>query len=513
MIGAKGYDLPRAARALPVAVCVLAAAALAAGCAIAPVMALSAMIAIGIGVPLLRLVWLRPELGLLGLIFLTSSFIPADIVDVRLPVGGLKIRDLALLALLGMLALRGILRGGLVLPWWPVSGPLLALFGAATFSLLYAILYMRVEPNWAFSEFRCLIFYAALFVTAWSIERPRQLVVLLIGLYVLVDLTTTIVIMQQFLGQQNRLLAAMTGGNWRVWSAGATSDAVGTVRVIPPGHVLMYYMMLIAFGLMIYTKQRRQLRALLAAQFVFINIGLLFTYTRAEWIASVLAIGLIVALLPLADKIQFARHGLIILFVLVLGYNLAGDSLQAAFSNSQFADAFITRLTSIFTPDQTLGSDSLEWRGFENERAIESIQQHPLFGVGLGNAYRDTTLFQRVGLDNGLGGAPRFTRYIHSSYFYLVVKLGIPSFLIFCWFCLALIWHNWQAYRSMTDPQCRRMTLAILASFVGLLTWAISHSHLILDESTVVVGLSAGMVASMIAIDQAQAPAGIEWSR
>jgi O-antigen ligase len=460
------------------------------------------LVGVSIGIPVVRLLWRRPEFGLLGIIFLTSSFIPADVVDIRLPVGGLKVRDLALLGMLGLLMLRGWQRRKLDIPWWPVSRVLIIFLGFATFSLLYAILYKKVEPNWAFSEYRALFFYAGFFVAAWAIEQRRQVVIVLAGLFILSDLTALIVIAQQFLGTQNRLLAAMTGGNWRVWQSDVDSTVAGTVRVIPPGHVLMYTMMVIAFCLMVYARQERRLRMIMVFQFIFLNIALLLTYTRAEWLASALAIALIVAVLPRVDKLKCARYGLITIVVLFSCYGLAGASFAETINNSEFIRALTLRFSSILTPDETLGTDSLEWRIYENGTAIEAIARQPVLGVGLGNTYRDITLLQNNGADQGLGGSFRFTRYVHNSYLYIAVKLGIPGFLTLIWFCLVFLWHGWRAYSRLVDPQYKRLTLAILMSFVGLLTWAFSHSHLILEESTVVVGMMAGLISGLVAIEQ-----------
>src|SRR5689334_7188920 len=51
------------------------------------------VIYVGLGVPAAWLVWRRPELGLLALVFVACSFIPLNTINLRLIVGGLNLRD------------------------------------------------------------------------------------------------------------------------------------------------------------------------------------------------------------------------------------------------------------------------------------------------------------------------------------------------------------------------------------------------------------------------------------
>src|SRR5262245_20057797 len=62
-------------------------------------------------------VWQHPEIGLVGLIFLVTGFLPADLVDLRLPIGGLELRALCLLGMIGLLRLRQLTRAQPIIPW------------------------------------------------------------------------------------------------------------------------------------------------------------------------------------------------------------------------------------------------------------------------------------------------------------------------------------------------------------------------------------------------------------
>jgi O-antigen ligase len=284
----------------------------------------------------------------------------------------------------------------------------------------------------------------------------------------------------------------------------ASSGAFGAVRIMPPGDVLMHLMMVVAFCLMVFSRQNRGVRVITALQFTFLNVGILLTYTRSQWIAAATALGLILVVLIPAYKAQLARYLVVGSLVLLLMLSLLGTQLQEILNGTQVVNMIYERGVSIFTPADTLESDSLQWRVFENEEALRSITQYPLLGVGLGNAYREITLLQGeaqgrlAGLE--IGRVSRFTRYVHSSYLALAVKMGLPGLASFLCFCALFLIKGFQLYRMLTDDYLRGIVLAVLASFAGLLQWSIFHARLFEAASAAVVGLMVGMVASIYKI-------------
>jgi O-antigen ligase len=159
------------------------------------------------------------------------------------------------------------------------------------------------------------------------------------------------------------------------------------------------------------------------------------------------------------------------------------------------------RFVSLLTPDDTMETSSLQWREFENGKALESILKHPLLGVGLGGRYRELTTFQGESLGLWTRGSQAadqitlFTRYVHNSYLSIAVKMGVPALLVLAWFCLAFLVGSWKIYREASTPESRGIVLGILASFAGLLAWSYYHAHLIKAESTPVIGLMTGLIA------------------
>ncbi len=483
---------------------------LALGLFLAPDIAAIGLAALGCGVPLVWWVWARPEYGLLAIVFLASSFVPSDVVDLRLPIGGLELRDLVLLGMLGMLIVRGLVGKRLRLDWWPVSMPLLIFLSMAVFSAVYALIYRGVESNWVFAELRALVYYATFFATTWSLAGRRRLRQVVDGLFVLADMTSTLLILQQFAGVSSRLLSTMSGSNWTVFQQSSASGSFGTVRIVPPGHVLMNCMMVVAFCFVVLPVDRR-LRLTSAFQFVYLNVGLLLTYTRAQWIAAGIALGLIVIVTYVRHRARARRWLVVGLAAFMLAYAIIGPAVQERLEEVPFVTALSERFVSLLTPGKTLDSYSLQWRIFEMEKARQALSAEPVLGVGLGNAYRDITLLHGEASGKwyeGLaaGQASRFTRFIHSSYLAIAVKMGVPAVACFLWFIVAFLRNSARLWLTLQSPYEQGLVLGVGTSLIGLVAWAVFHQLLVQTESTATIGVLLGLVAAVAAAAEHSRP-------
>ncbi len=455
---------------------------------------------LAVGGPAVWVLWKRPELGILGVVTLAAGLLPPTALYVPLGVGGVFGYDVILLAVLGVLALRGLVREGLRIDWWPVSKPLLVFLGLSVASVVYAIS-QDVDPARALNEFRPIFYYGASIAVALALTRSSHRTTLLVGLFILCDVVSAALIVQQFVGARSLILPGMIF--WQVNEVGAggvteNGDSLGgsgfgLVRIVPPANVLMFAMMIVAFIWSVAPGMRGPVRWLSVAQFLFLNVGLLLTYTRAQWIASVIAIGIIAMLAPRAVRrrvgkaVLAAAAGIACVIVLfVAGLQLPG-SLQPAI------EAMVGRATSILSPDETLSSSSLQWRAFENEAAIESLLQSPQ-GVGLGNAYRPITTY--AGEAAGYQGSP-LNGFMHNSYMYIAVKTGVQGLLAFLWLCGAFLLHGWRLFRRMPDGPVRWLVLGLLASFVGNMQWSITEPNFMQIGATVTVGVMVGLLASL----------------
>ena len=447
-----------------------------------------------------------PELGLLTLIAFTSSFLPADIIDLRLPVGGgFDLRDLILLALLFSAFLRQLHQPTLHKLSWHASLPLLLLLLWAVYSAFYAVFYMNVETNWVFNELRIMLYYSVFFLTALACTNRVSIVRLIWGLLILSNLTALLVIIQQFFSANGLLAALLTELEWIIWTQGQ-AEGFGTLRIIPPGHVLLYFLSVIAFTQLVFGEIKWKPRLFWLFQFVFLNFALIISFTRAQWLASLFALALIsIILLPYYKHI-FLRYSVPILAGILIFTALLGPQLSERLLASEFYMALETRVLSLFQVSATAQTYSLQWRAFENQEALKVISEQPALGVGLGNSYRDITILQgeasgRFTQAVGVSDPYRFTRYIHNSFLFLAVKLGLVGLFLFIWFVLDFLFLGFKQYRDRTDRpeerQLKGLSLAITCALSGLMLWSLFHSHLMETESTSVIGLMTGLVLSL----------------
>ena len=219
------------------------------------------LMGLSLGVAALAFLLARIELGLVLLIFLGSSFIPPGILNIPLPSGGsLELRDIVFMSIIGTVILQALARRKATIPWWPVGGVLLAFLILAIFSAVYSLFLQSIAVNPALSQLRAILYYSTFFLTAWTVRTRGQLRKLLIGLFIIADLTATFVILQRFFGNSDLLRSGTEGASWQFSQSGLYITGLGVFKVAPAGHVLMFFMMIIAFYVMIASRRKPNLR-------------------------------------------------------------------------------------------------------------------------------------------------------------------------------------------------------------------------------------------------------------
>jgi O-antigen ligase len=490
---------------------IAAAAALLAALLLAPSTVGLAVVGLVLAAPVAVLVWRRPELAVVGLLFVTAGLVPREGTGISL--GGARINadDGLVLVILGMAVLRGIAGERVVLRWWSVSGPALAFACCAFLSAAYAIAWERVQVGFVLSELRPAMYCLAAVIGGALLVRREQVSWLLAGMFLIADLTAAIVMLQQFLGADNKLLAVMDAGHWQVNSQiEGGSSAFGAIRIVPPAHVLLALGIVLAFSLMLDSTRSSGWRLVMVGQMAFLSFGSLLTYTRAQWLASAISIAVVFAFLPWQQKLRLGRYFAFTLpVVLLFGTVVVGLAGPAA---ADFVEALSERATSILTPEETLDSASLEWRLFENEAAIDSIKDHPLIGVGLGNDYRPMTILQGEarGWLYPLDGDDRLTRFVHNGYLYLTTKMGLIGMSVFAWMAVAFVVSGVLSYRRIRSEWSKSLALPLLGLFVGLLEWSIFEAHLMLAPSLATVGAMIALFGTAVDLDGREAQPEVE---
>ena len=145
-----------------------------------------------------------------------------------------------------------------------------------------------------------------------------------------------------------------------------------------------------------YARRNPRIRAFCAGQLVYIGAGHVLTYTRSQWLALVLGLGFMgLILAPRYWRYSFKAILIAASGVLVLASVWIGG--QPEVPDTPFVTGVIDRFDSLLSPAETLATKSLQWRTFENGKALRAIQEQPLVGVGLGGSYRDLTIGEASG--------------------------------------------------------------------------------------------------------------------
>jgi O-antigen ligase len=187
-----------------------------------------------------------------------------------------------------------------------------------------------------------------------------------------------------------------------------TSDGKGQIQgglfAFPVG-VLMGFAVLTSGAV----KSRLGQAALLAL--VVTNaVGLLLTYERTFWIATVLGLGMIAVRAGFAQRLR--------VIVLVVGVVVIAAPVLSTVAPGALSAAS-ERLLSL---NQYGNDDSVRYRLQEGRHVIDKIQAHPLVGWGLG----DEIFYGLPWLQT----PPSAEAFAHNGYLWLAWKIGIPAALL-----------------------------------------------------------------------------------
>jgi O-antigen ligase len=240
-------------------------------------------------------------------------------------------------------------------------------------------------------------------------------------------------------------------------------------------------------------------KAIMFGLALFLNLALLLTFTRSQWVASGLAIGLALLVFPRAARTALVGLGVATLLGAAVLFVSQRDQFEAFVGEVNFATPLVMRIESVFELDETLNSYSAQTRYMQTYAATDSIRANPLLGVGLGNAYRGLTP------EEANTRYTRFTRFVENSYLYLTTKMGFPALAVFGAFIVSVILSGWRTFQRAADPLLRGVSLACLVSVIGLVAWAFNHPLFMLPEYTIMVGVIVGISETVGLIERGKA--------
>lgn len=210
---------------------------------------------------------------------------------------------------------------------------------------------------------------------------------------------------------------------------------------------------------------------------------LMFSYRRSFWIATVLALILIVlfASTPRARRV-LVPAGVLIAFAVWL---LANTGFQSNLP-------VVKRLDTISASKLEANRED-RYRIDERANVVAEIERHPITGVGSGGTWQATAAPLPVEHEEGRA-------YVHFAVLLYWLKLGILGLAAYVSIIFGSALIGWRAWRAAADPPMRAFGLASACAVAGLAVMDTTASFTGVEARfTAIFGLQLGLLAVLAA--------------
>lgn len=395
----------------------------------------------------------RPELGLLAIVLITVGLVDST----RLPLLGigpisLHITDVLLLYLLALVLTRLLLVRGSEAVSTPLDVPVLWFCLASLFSATLAITQFSVNTHFVLRRLRPLMYYLSFFAVTNLIRDRRQLTTLVNGL-LLIAVLACLAMLIQVLVPSLHLVQSRTG---ELVTAGR--EYAGVIRTYIEAERLIYSMVLLSASLLI--LQGRWLPpGLESARTAVLGTGLFLSFQRNYWLTMIAMLALLGALVPRVYRFRILRWGILAIVAVALLVSLPGEDLD------RYLVAGWERLFWGMKTETLAYDTSTQMRVMEITHAVQSIAQHPLLGIGLGNLYRPAIAGDRYYNPEYPGFGLRW--YIHNAYLWVWIDMGLMGLIPFIWLYAGCVVRGVKHWRGIRDPKLRPVVLGLTLAILG----------------------------------------------
>ncbi len=183
-----------------------------------------------------------------------------------------------------------------------------------------------------------------------------------------------------------------------------------------------------------------------------VSASLVLSYRRSFWIATALALA-VVLLLGLASTRRRLAIPIVVLLAVAV-WMLGSVAVQSDTPLGQRLQSLSPTKVSVKAEDR--------YRLDERANVIGELREHPITGLGVKVPWQATERSLPVEVN------PDHT-YVHFSLLYWWLKLGVLGLAAFLAMMASALALSWQVWRKAREPLLRAVGLASLAAFVGLL--------------------------------------------
>ncbi len=441
-------------------------------------------LAVAVGMALLIVMAKKPEYAVLAIVVLNCSIVFEDKLPLLpIGVGSLHFADIFLLFLLGVVIFRIIANDDIGFAKSPLNLPLGLFMLSVTGAAAVSIYSYDLDFNHVMRIFRGVSFYMLFYVMTNLINDEKRMRSLLRGMFFIAMAVAAAMLVQDLVGDKIRLLPG------RVEAASSFGSAYEAMRILPPGHTLVYTLFVTALCLIVFIRERPILFSGYFYIMLALGVGVLLTYNRNYWVALIVTVTLLLLVTSTGSKTRLIA--LIFLVSLFAGSAI----LTLGASGGRFGEitgAVSDRFATLLSGKEVASERSLEDRYLENYYAMRKIAENPVMGIGLGNHYRPAVF----GADDDL------TFYVHNGYLWLLTDTGFVGFAFFMWFYIGFLVRGIRSLSRLEDDFFRALIAGFTLSGVGVLFMVMVNPVFMQHFSIVVLAIMIGLTEAMIRIDE-----------
>jgi len=458
----------------------------------------------------------RPEIVVLGYLLITSTVIDVQVLP-RIPigVGRLLITDIILLAMLGLILIRFLVKSDFRIIHTQLDLPLLAFLGIAILATFLAIGFperavtltyqmthlgertpigqLPLTLNDSLGEARTVFSYLIFFIVINLVREERQLRTLLRGLFFLASGVALLMIAQFLLGNDVPILPG------RVETLDVEGAAfMGVTRINPPGEPLVFITFLAMTATLVIDKLQLK-RMWIIPLWGLTGLGVVLTFRRNLWIAVFIAFFLLAVLCW--RRVWLRMLGGTLVAVSIAAIVLLQVQTQPKSGINKLVIGAFDRLDSLTKPQTFKNRDSsLRWRDFEYKYAMPQIASNSLIGLGLGATYRPWVNGKDwVGKDEeGVDKEADNRRFIHNGHLAIIVKSGMLGYLSFLVFSIIALVRGFKFWQRVPTPEFQAILLGFTLAYLGILIGSIVNPMIMKSNWTPVIGFMLGINEVML---------------
>jgi len=288
----------------------------------------------------------------------------------------------------------------------------------------------RVTVTDAFNWARPLLFYASFWVVLRLFPDARSLRRLLIAGLACGALTGVLALVLQFTSSLSDMFQAR--GGQQIYTQASQADLGGLKRIREPGLAFSY--ILFFWSLVAAMTARGRMRPVLWTLVIASALNVILSFNRNMWVGLLFGLALMLALSGLRLRQRLLGGLAVGLTAIVLTFTVVLNSGSAA----EF-EPIVERAATVFTPRQIGEESSLRDRANETSQAWQTIQAHPVFGVGAGADYG-----VRFNHHEGNGVfVNTVQRFLHNQWLWLMLIGGVPAVLAYLAFIGTVLFKAW----------------------------------------------------------------------